>query len=136
VYLLDTNVLSELRKKQPDHKVEIWARTQDASHWYLSIITLLELEVGAKRKERQDPPQGALLRLWLDTQVWPLFEKRIFPVDAAIIRCAAGLQVPDPMPYGDSLIAATALVHGLTLVTRNTKDFVRTGAILPNPWLV
>lgn len=135
MYLLDTNVVSELRKPKADAQVKRWAKAQASSGLYLSVITLLELETGVKRIERRDAPQGAVLRQWLDAQVLPAFGDRILIIDAAVARCAAGLHVPDGLPQGDLMIAATALVHGMTVVTRNTADFERTGVPLLNPWL-
>ena len=136
-FLLDTNVVSELRKVRigrADARVAAWADSVDAADLYLSIITLQELEIGVLRAERKDPRQGAVLRAWLDTQVLPTFAERILPVDQAVALRAAALHVPDPCSIHDGLIAATALVHGMTIVTRNLADFEATGAPLLNPW--
>ncbi len=134
MYLLDTNVVSELRKSKPDRNVKRWARSAPPSGLFLSAITILELETGVLRVERRDARQGAALRNWLDTQVLPVFSDRILPIDTAVAQRCARLHVPDPMADGDALIAATALVHGLTVVTRNTGDFNRAGVELLNPW--
>ncbi|MBS7804245.1 type II toxin-antitoxin system VapC family toxin [Rhizobiales bacterium TNE-4] len=137
MYLVDTNVVSELRKARAGggpHPVFAWAASVPASILFLSAITILELEIGIQRKERQDIAQGAILRSWLETKVVTAFEGRILPVDVVVARRCAILHVPDPRPERDALIAATALVHGLTLVTRNVTDFENLGVKLLNPW--
>ena len=98
------------------------------------MITILELETGVLLVERRDPAQGAVLRSWLNAHVLPAFSERILNVDLAVAQCCAKLHVPDPRSDRDAIIAATALVHGMTVVTRNTDDFVRTGVELLNPW--
>lgn len=137
MFLLDTNVVSELRKVRQgraDASVAKWADSVDAISLYVSVVTLQELELGVLLAERRDAAQGAVLRAWLNAQVLPAFAGRILPVDAAVaLRCAA-LHLPDPRPAMDSLIAATALVHGMTLVTRNTADFQIPGLAVLNPW--
>jgi toxin FitB len=137
MYLLDTNVISELRKVRTgnaDPAVAAWARTTIAEDLFLSSITVLELEIGMLLVERRDPAQGALLRCWLHQQILPTFANRILPADTAIaLRCAA-LHIPDPQPERDALIAATALVHGFAVVTRNVADFRSSGVSLLNPW--
>jgi hypothetical protein len=138
MFVLDTNVVSELRKVRAgkaDPHVAAWADSVDAGSLHLSAITVLELELGVLQLERRDPQQGALLRTWLDTLVLPAFNGRIFPVDVATAQRCARLHVPDPRSERDALIAATALVHGLTLVTRNLADFEATGVPLLNPWV-
>jgi hypothetical protein len=102
---------------------------------YLSVVSVQELEVGILLVERRDAAQGAILRTWLDDYVLPAFAGRILPVDVEVARRSAGLHVPDPKPVRDSLIAATALVHGMTVVTRNVDDFAPSGVLLLNPWL-
>lgn len=137
MYLLDTNVVSELRKirhGKADRHVAAWAERVDAADLYLSVITLQELEIGVLLAERRDPAQGALLRLWLNQHVLPAFDGRILAVDAAVAQRSARLHVPDPRPVRDGLIAATALVHGLSVVTRNVADFEVAGLTLVNPW--
>ena len=137
MYLLDTNVVSELRKVKSgkaDRNVADWADRVDASDLYLSVITLLELDIGVLLAERRDPLQGALLRTWLNAHVLPAFSDRFFAVDMAVAQRSARLHVPDPRPFRDCLIAATALVHGMTLVTRNVADFEATGVQILNPW--
>jgi hypothetical protein len=137
MYLLDTNVISEFRKAsvgKADRQVAAWAKRASSESMFLSVVCVLELEMGALLMERRDPRQGAILRSWLDDRVLPAFAGRILPVDAAVaLRCAA-LHVPNPRSYRDSLIAATAMVHGMTVVTRNTSDFEPIGVALLNPW--
>ncbi|HHS7812132.1 type II toxin-antitoxin system VapC family toxin [Pseudomonas putida] len=134
MYLLDTNVISELRKPQADANVVSWAKGVIAPRLYISAITLKELETGVLRMERRDPAQGKLLRSWLTRHVMPAFEARILPVDAAVALRCASLLGPDQANESDALIAATALVHGLTVVTRNVGDFRSSGVALINPW--
>lgn len=138
MYLLDTNVVSELRKirlGKADRHVAAWADQVEASDLYLSVISLQELEIGVLLAERRDPAQGAILRVWLTTRVLPAFKGRILSVDGAVAQRSARLHVPDPRPVRDALIAATALVHGMTVVTRNVADFEPTGVLLLNPWV-
>ncbi|MHB8708496.1 MAG: PIN domain-containing protein [Desulfuromonadales bacterium] len=137
MYLLDTNVVSELRKVRAgkaDPNVARWADRVDAGELYLSVITVQELEIGVLLVERRDPVQGAMLRSWLNDHVLPAFAGRILPVDTAVALRSARLHVPDPHPVRDGLIAATALVHGMTVVTRNVEDFASAGAKVLNPW--
>ena len=137
MYLLDTNVVSELRKVRlgkADVHVAEWADSVDAADLHVSVITLQELETGVLLVERRDPAQGAVLRAWLDAQVLPAFNGRILSIDTAVAQRSARLHVPDPRPVRDALIAATALVHGMTVVTRNVADFEPTGVVVLNPW--
>ena len=131
MFLLDTNVISELRKPQADKNVQAWARSVPSPSLYVSAITVLELETGVLRFERKDPTQGSRLRAWLDNHVMPAFAGRILAVDRAVALRYARLHVPDR----NALIAATALVHGLTVVTRNVSDFQSSGVALLNPWV-
>ncbi len=137
MYLLDTNVVSELRKAgtgRADEAVLSWAAAADPDSLHLSVITLMEIEIGILRVERRDSGQGKALRRWFEGQVLTSFAGRILPVDEQVaIRCAQ-LVVPDPKADRDALIAATAGVHDLTVVTRNTTDFEATGVRLLNPW--
>lgn len=137
MYLLDTNIVSELRKAKSgkaDKNVTAWAESVSAASMFLSSITILELETGILLVERRDPKQGALLRTWLDGHVLPAFTGRILSVDIAVAQHCAKLHVPDPRAQRDALIAATALVHGMTVVTRNVADFEATGVEIFNPW--
>lgn len=137
MFVLDTNVVSELRKSKAgtaNPGVTAWARGVAPESLYLSVITILELEIGVLRIERRDRRQGTILRAWLDRAVLPAFDGRVLPVDRAVaIRCAS-LHVPDQRSDRDALIAATALASGMTIVTRNTGDFESTGAATLNPW--
>jgi toxin FitB len=137
MFLLDTNVLSELRKVRfgkANECVAQWADSVDAASLYLSAITIQELEIGILLAERRDPTQGAVFRVWLNNHVLPAFFGRILAVDTAVAQRSARLHVPDPRPVRDGLIAGTALVHGMTVVTRNVADFKGTGVFILNPW--
>ncbi|MFI4941968.1 MAG: type II toxin-antitoxin system VapC family toxin [Burkholderiales bacterium] len=137
MYLVDTNVVSELRKVRAgraDARVAAWADGVDATDLYLSVVSLQELEIGVLLAERRDATQGAVLRRWLDEHVLPAFAGRLLVVDAAVARRSARLHVPNPRPLRDGLIAATALVHGMTVVTRNVDDFAPTGVPTLDPW--
>jgi len=139
MYLLDTNVVSELRKAKAgkaDRNVVAWAKTVSAGDLFISAITVLELETGVLAIEHRDTTQGTPLRAWMEGHVLPAFAGRILPVDTAIAQRCALLHVPNRCAERDALIAATALVHGMTVVTRNTADFEATGAPLLNPWRV
>jgi predicted nucleic acid-binding protein len=135
MYLLDTNVVSELRVRARTHpRVALWADGRSADEMYLSAVTILEIEIGALRLARRDPAAGKVFQSWIDAGVLPAFEGRILAFDIAIARRCAALHVPDPRSERDAMIAATALVHGLTVVTRNLADFEPTGVTCLNPW--
>lgn len=137
MYLLDTNVVSELRKAKSgkaNKNVIAWAKDISPSSLFLSVITVLELETGILLVERRDPSQSAILRSWLEAHVLTTFSERILPIDVAVAQRCAKLHVPDPRSDRDAIIAATALVHGMTVVTRNTSDFDQTGVEILNPW--
>ena len=137
MFVLDTNVVSELRKVRfgkADAQVATWADSVEAATLYVSAITILELEIGVLQMESRDPAQGAMLRAWMDNHVLPEFIDRVLPVDMAVAQRCARLHVPDPRAERDALIAATALVHGMTVVTRNLADFEPTGVPVLNPW--
>jgi toxin FitB len=136
-YLLDTNVVSELRKVgdgKADVNVTQWIRARVSSDMFLSAITILEIERGILSLHRRDPSQGSRLRDWMDSRVRPEFIDRILPVDDAVATRCAHLHIPDRRNEADALIAATALIHGLSVVTRNVQDFEGTGVILIDPW--
>lgn len=135
--LLDTNVVSELRKVRlgkANANFAKWADSVATPDLYLSVITIQELEIGVLLAERRDAEKGAIFRTWLNKHVIPAFEGRILPVDLAVALQSARLHVPDPHPIRDGLIAATALVYGMTVVTRNVDDFKKTGVPILNPW--
>ena len=137
MFLLDTNVISELRKLgdgKADGRVAAWISSRDAASFYLSALTLMELEIGILRIERRDAAQGERLRTWMDRHVLPEFLERTLPVDSAVALKCARLHVPDPRAERDALIAATALVYGMTVVTGNVTDFQATGAQIVDPW--
>lgn len=136
MYLLDTNVISELRRpERADRNVVAWADAIPAASFFLSVITILEIELGALLVARKDMAQGAVLRGWIDEQVLPRFDGRILSIDTMVAQRCARLHVPDPRAERDALIAATALVHGLTVVTRNVIDFEPAGVAVLNPWI-
>jgi predicted nucleic acid-binding protein len=137
MFVLDTNVVSELRKARlgkANAQVAQWADSCAPTSQYISAITVLELEIGVLRLERRDPAQGAFLRDWLSNHVLSMFAGRILAVDSAVAQCSAGLHVPNLRPVRDALIAATAIIHGMTVATRNVADFTPTGVRLLNPW--
>ena len=137
MFLLDTNVLSELRKAgdgKADVNVVAWLSSVDAAALYVSAITLMEIELGILRIERRDDGQGTRLRAWMTQHILPEFHSRTLPVDTAVALRCASLHVPDPRSERDALIAATALVHGMTVTTRNIGDFQAIGVPLVNPW--
>ena len=137
MFLLDTNVVSELRKVgdgRADARVTTWISEQDAASFYISALTLMELEIGILRVERRDTVQGERLRCWMDRHVLPEFNERTLPVDSVVALKCARLHVPDPRAERDALIAATAIVHGMTVVTGNIADFRATGVALIDPW--
>jgi predicted nucleic acid-binding protein len=136
-YLLDTNVVSELRKVgdgKADENVTRWVGARDSSDLFISAITILEIERGILSILRRNPSQGARVREWMDSRVRPEFAARVLPIDDVIATRCAHLHVPDRRNEADALMAATALVYGLTVVTRNIQDFNGTGAIVVDPW--
>lgn len=139
MYILDTNVVSELRKStagKANPGVTDWAEGVPSTLMFMSVISLQELEHGVLLVERRDAAQGQVLREWLDSSVMRAFEDRLIPIDATVARTAAALHVPDPAPLGDALIAATALVNDMAVVTRNVGDFDRfEGLEIINPWI-
>jgi len=136
-FLLDTNVVSELRKSRAgkaDRNVVQWADSVALESLFISVITIEEIEVGVMLVERRDRQQGRVLRNWLENTVLPKFPGRTLDINLAIARQSASLHVPNVRSFRDALIAATALVHQMTLITRNVTDFNATGVLLLNPW--
>ena len=137
MYVLDTAVLSELRKVRlgkADANVAAWTESVDAADLFVSAITIMELELGVLSIERKDAIQGAKLRSWLEQHVLPEFAERTLPIDTTVAQRCARLHIPDKRGERDALIAATALVHGMAVVTRNVADFKPTGVTIVNPW--
>lgn len=137
MYLLDTNVLSELRKVKKgkcDPAVFAWSQTMSPLDLFVSVVTIFELEVGILLLERLDRLQAAKMRHWLNDQIIPAFAGRILNVDLMIARTCATFHVPDKRPERDAFIAATALETDFIVVTRNVRDFQGTGVRLLNPW--
>lgn len=135
MYLLDTNVVSALRRpEKAEPAIRQWAESVPLELFYLSAITILEIEIGVGLVARRDKAQGDILRRWIDDHILPAFEGRILAVNTAIARQCARLHIPDPRPDRDAIIAATALVHGLTVATRNDADFAPMRVPLLNPW--
>ena len=138
MYLLDTVVVSETRKIESgraDPNAASWVTRVENDLAYISAITIQELELGVLLVERRDPASGAVLRSWLDNDVYEAFDQRILPVDAKVARIAASLHVPDPVPVSDALIAATAMADNMVMVTPNTRDFERfQGLEVLNTW--
>jgi toxin FitB len=135
MFVLDTNVISELRHGKPNQSLAVraWATAQPSSSFYLSAITLLELEMGIQALERKTPPQGSALRIWLNS-VRLGFSGRILAFTENTAPICAALHIPNPRSDRDAMIAAAAIEHGFTVVTRNEIDFVQTGVTIINPW--
>ncbi|PPB81046.1 hypothetical protein B0O95_1226 [Mycetohabitans endofungorum] len=138
MYVLDTNVVSELRKVRAgkaNANVTAWTASVDAAWLFVSAITIMELETGVLQIERRDADQGRILRAWIEHHVLPEFADRVLPIDIRVAQRCARLHVLNRQSERDALIAATALVHGMTVVTRNVADFAATGVNLLNPWM-
>jgi len=137
MFLLDTNVVSELRKAalgKADKSVISWAVSVPASAMHLSVISILEIELGILLLARKDRQQAHIIQTWLEDYVLAAFGERILPIDVPVARKCAELHVPNRRAERDALIAATTLVHGFTLVTRNVADFEVQGVKILNPW--
>ena len=136
MFVLDTNVISELRHGKPHQSAEVraWAAGQPSSRLFLSAISILELEIGIRTLERRTPPQGSALRAWL-TGVRVAFAGRILPFTENTAPVCASPHIPDRRSERDAMIAATAIEHSFTVVTRNVADFADTGVTVVNPWL-
>ena len=109
---------------------------QQANDLYLSVITLLELQVGLLSLQRRDETAASHLRTWIDNRVLPEFASRILPIELDVVMACSALHVPTKRPDRDAMIAATALVHNFTVVTRNIRDFEPMGVKLLNPWTI
>jgi hypothetical protein len=132
-FLLDTNVLCELRRPHPNPHVVEWLEQTPDDALFLSALVVGELRHGIARKRRRDPVSAVQLARWVDKLV-ERYASRILPVDLRVAEVWAELGVPDPLPLFDGLLVATALAHDFTLVTRNVRDVVRSGARLLNPF--
>jgi toxin FitB len=137
VYLLDTNVISESRKlgtTRVDPRAALWLGQIDADTSYISAMTMFELERGVRQMEHRDASQGLALRRWLEDQVMATYEKRTLPLSREVALICAALHIPDPKSERDAWIAATAIDAGLTLATRNVRDFANMGVELVDPF--
>lgn len=138
MYLLDTNIISELRKLEKgraDPNVAKWFQQVDLQQAYLSVITLFEIKVGILQLIRHDAQQAAILQSWFENTLLPNFENRILPLDQKVVMTCAELHVPDKKPLNDSYLAATAKSHHFKMVTRNLKDFQHSGVEIINPFI-
>lgn len=137
MYLLDTNIVSEMRKyhnQTIDPNVAAWLKNIAPEQTFLSAISIMELRVGVLSKLRKDPKQGEALQHWYEHYVLPTYSGRILSVTPHIAAHCAELHIPNRRPFSDSYLAATALVHNFTLVTRNVKDFQGLKLRLINPF--
>ena len=132
-FLLDTNVVSEIRKKSPDPGVSAWFASVPAGELFLSVLVVGEIRQGIERLARRDPAQAEIFEQWLGRLV-DAYGDRVVPITARVAETWGRLNVPDPVPVVDGLMAATALVHGWTLVTRNVGDVTSTGVRLLDPF--
>jgi predicted nucleic acid-binding protein len=137
MFVLDANVVSALRKVKAgkaNKNVGAWSASVSPGALFLSVVTILELETGILLVERRDPPAGAILRKWLDGYVLPAFTGRILPFDEPVAKRCAALHVPNRCTERDAIVAATALLHRMTMVARNVAHFQATGVNIQNPW--
>jgi toxin FitB len=132
-FLVDTNVITEARRKRPEPKVVAFMQSVRPERLFVSVLTLGELRKGAEMRARKDRSQGADIHRWID-EVESEFGKRALPINQSIARLWGELASVRPRPVVDTLIAATAIIHGLTLLTRNIPDIADTGVVTINPW--
>ena len=132
-YLLDTNVISEARKPNGNPNVRAWFTSVKGTDLYLSVLVVGEIRQGIERLRRRDSAQASIYEIWL-TQLRRDYADRILPITPVVAEEWGRLNVPDPLPVIDGLLAATAHVHGLTIVTRNVADLARTRVPLLNPF--
>jgi predicted nucleic acid-binding protein len=133
MYLIDTVVLSELRKPQRDARLAAWVERQRTTDLFVSVVTIGEIERGIARQRRTDSDFAAALAAWLD-RVLAIYGERILPFDLQIARRWGQLSAALGNDSADLMISATALEHGLAVVTRNVSDFEPTGAVTVNPF--
>jgi len=133
-YLLDTNVVSEIQRKRPNQRVASWMENTDPASLHISVLTLGEIAKGAARVARRDVAQAAVFQHWLDTTRLQ-FVDRVIAIDTEISVTWGRLNANRPLPVVDGLLAATAIVHGMVLVTRNLRDIADTGVELLDPWI-
>jgi toxin FitB len=134
-FLLDTNVVSEMRRKDRlTGRALDWLQRQAVDDLHISVLAMMEIEIGIQRLARRDEKQAAMLRAWKEGPLTREFRGRILAIDLEIAEGCAALHVPDPQPEIDALIAATAIVKRLTLVTRNERDFAGMPVAVINPW--
>lgn len=133
-FVLDTNVVSAIRVRGRNPKVERWTAGVPVNELYVSALTIAEIERGVVAKERTDAGQGETLRRWFEGNLLPAFAGRVLPCDVTAARILATYRVPEHAPLDDALIAATAQAAGMTVVSRNTKHFRPLGVPCVNPW--
>jgi predicted nucleic acid-binding protein len=133
-FLIDTNVISELRKgEKADRAVLEWMSQVDEDDLYLSVLVVGEIRKGVERVRRRDRASAQALETWL-RQITTAYAERVLPITTEIAEAWGRLNVPDPLPVIDSLLSATAQVHGMTVATRNVADISRTGVPVLNPF--
>ena len=132
-YLLDTNVVSELRKRNPDPHVLAWYKSVTSAELFVSVLTIGEIRLGIERLRRKDGPQADPIEQWL-RGLHVTYRDHLIDVDADVAEEWGRLNIPDPLPVIDGLLAASAKIRGCTLVTRNTADLQRSGIALLNPF--